>query len=776
MRRDLTTSALIAVTLLTIVPAYQRVFDGPGWRGAALGAAGAALLLATLVRRLHGGAWIAGALSAIAFAGTAPWLVGLEPHPMLPGRETLTALGGLFEVARHELAVTPSPAPPLTGLLLLVAAGWWAVAHLAHELATRWHRPVAGLLAATVLYTVPLAVPPSDATSLLRTVPFFAMAALVLLLSANTADAPGASRRAVSAGGLLAGGLAVVLAVTVPGLLPGHEQAPWVQLGQGASPRGYQPIVDVSNRLNLPEERDVLRVHASQRTYLRLAGLDSFDGDAWRIGPATGGTYRPDPAALFPADRPLPPEHQAARTETVQVDVEVLDLENIYVPVPYQPVEILGPLRDEMVWSTEGGFLATSDTVDASVTGRDRIGIRQGVEYRVRAERPAPTFEELTDVVVDPETRARFTALPRDYPELEEQALEIYAAAGATTDIERALALQGWFTGPDGGFTYDLDVDPLRGEAALTDFVLRDRVGYCEYFASAMAVMLRQTGVPARVATGFLPGRVTRAADPGAGAPLTEYTVSTADAHAWVEVLFPGWGWITFEPTPRSDDTHVAPTADDLAPVENAAERREREAAGPTAQTLPPAEPAPPEGDPVGTSPADAQANGPRSEVGGGRATRLLLSAGGLVVLLGLGMTSVSRRRRPGHLDAASPRGQVLAAQRSLLATAARHGLPRGAHETTREVVERWWAEDRIDERGRTFARVAQSAAFGGEVTAEEAVEVDRLVADLEGMLRASVPAPVRLMAPARPLLDAAVGAWRAIRHWSTRSRRPVSG
>jgi hypothetical protein len=126
-------------------------------------------------------------------------------------------------------------------------------------------------------------------------------------------------------------------------------------------------------------------------------------------------------------------------------------------------------------------------------------------------------------------------------------------------------------------FTYSLDVPALRGDDALQRFVLEDRVGYCEYFATAMAVMLRASGIPARVAVGFLPGAVTLAADPEAGRDLTEFTVSTEDAHAWVEVLFPGYGWVTFEPTPRSDQTQLVPTAENLAPVENLREQRARE-------------------------------------------------------------------------------------------------------------------------------------------------------------------------------------------------------
>jgi hypothetical protein len=68
------------------------------------------------------------------------------------------------------------------------------------------------------------------------------------------------------------------------------------------------------------------------------------------------------------------------------------------------------------------------------------------------------------------------------------------------------------------------------------------RSGHCEYFASAMTVMLRAVGIPARYATGFLPGEYN---DLGG-----DYIIRESDAHTWVEVYFPSYGWITFDPTP----------------------------------------------------------------------------------------------------------------------------------------------------------------------------------------------------------------------------------
>ena len=93
-----------------------------------------------------------------------------------------------------------------------------------------------------------------------------------------------------------------------------------------------------------------------------------------------------------------------------------------------------------------------------------------------------------------------------------------------------------------GRYRYSLEMR-AKGPDPLSDFLLNVRAGHCEYFATAMAVMLRTLGVPARVVNGFQPGEYNAAAD--------AYVVRQADAHSWVEVYFPeADAWVTFDPTP----------------------------------------------------------------------------------------------------------------------------------------------------------------------------------------------------------------------------------
>jgi transglutaminase-like putative cysteine protease len=747
MRRETVLTLALAIVLLATVPAYDRVFTDPSWRGPALLAGLLALALAALARRARGG-WLVALLVSLLGLTVTTVVLHTPGTAWLPGTEERAALAALLAQGLVELRETPAPTPPLAGLMLLVTSGYWAVTHVAHEVLVRRDQPGLALVPLTVLWAAPLTVPMSPGRTWPQTLPFLAAVGFVLLLSADRAH----RELSVSSSGVAVGAAALAIAVVLPGVLPGYGQPGWVDLTTGSDPRGYQPIVDVSRRLQLPEERDVLRVRSEHRTYLRLAGLDTFDGFTWRLGPEGQGTFRPDPSNLYNATDVLPPEEAAAEFDPVFAEVEVLALENIYVPVPYQPVQVLGPARGEMVWSTDGGFLATWEPSDGDAAGEPYVGVREGMSYRVQAARPAPSVEQLREVTYDAATLERWTRLPDSYDGLAAVAEGVYEEAGATTAVDRALALQSWFVGPNSPFTYDLDVPALRGDDALERFVVEDQVGYCEYFATAMAVMLRATGIPARVATGFLPGRVTAQPDPDADQPLTEFTVSTADAHAWVEVLFPGYGWITFEPTPRSDQSHIVPTAADLAPIENEQERRARElrelidglsqdVPTPDMPDLPDAlQPDLPD-DVAGADP----------DAGDGRDAALPLVIVALLTVLAVAALVVATRRyRVTLLAGDRPRERVLNAQRRLLATARRHGVDRRPPETLPEVADRWRREGRVHGEGARFAELAQAAAFGGALDEALAAEAERLAHDLERDLRDSVSRRDRLIAPVR--------------------------
>ncbi len=110
---------------------------------------------------------------------------------------------------------------------------------------------------------------------------------------------------------------------------------------------------------------------------------------------------------------------------------------------------------------------------------------------------------------------------------------------GPATDLERARAIERRLRA-DYGYTLELPDHEVADPLAY--FLFTRKKGHCEYFASAMTVMLRTAGIPARLATGFQSGVYN---------PITDFwLVRASDAHAWVEAWIPGRGWTTFDPTP----------------------------------------------------------------------------------------------------------------------------------------------------------------------------------------------------------------------------------
>jgi transglutaminase-like putative cysteine protease len=111
----------------------------------------------------------------------------------------------------------------------------------------------------------------------------------------------------------------------------------------------------------------------------------------------------------------------------------------------------------------------------------------------------------------------------------------------AATPFDKASAIESYLRTK---FTYTLNLAGKPGQDPLAHFLFVTHAGHCEYYASAMAIMLRTLGIPSREVNGFLPGEYN---DLGG-----DYVVRASDAHSWVEVYFPGNGWQVFDPTPAA--------------------------------------------------------------------------------------------------------------------------------------------------------------------------------------------------------------------------------
>src|SRR5712664_2998410 len=133
---------------------------------------------------------------------------------------------------------------------------------------------------------------------------------------------------------------------------------------------------------------------------------------------------------------------------------------------------------------------------------------------------------------------------PRLDPRIPELAREI--AKNAKTPFDIALVMESYLRDR---FAYTLNLTGKPGDDPLAHFLFETRAGHCEYFASAMTVMLRTLGIPAREVNGFLPGEYN---DLGG-----DYIVRASDAHSWVEVYFPGMYCQTFDPTPAAPENET---------------------------------------------------------------------------------------------------------------------------------------------------------------------------------------------------------------------------
>jgi transglutaminase-like putative cysteine protease len=133
--------------------------------------------------------------------------------------------------------------------------------------------------------------------------------------------------------------------------------------------------------------------------------------------------------------------------------------------------------------------------------------------------------------------RGTYLQLPKLDPRIPELAKQI--TARAQTPFDKTITLENYLRSH---YAYNLNLTGKPGDDPLAHFLFETRSGHCEYFASAMAIMLRTLGIPTREVNGFLPGEYNDLGE--------DYIVRASDAHSWVEVYFPGTGWMTFDPTP----------------------------------------------------------------------------------------------------------------------------------------------------------------------------------------------------------------------------------
>ena len=253
----------------------------------------------------------------------------------------------------------------------------------------------------------------------------------------------------------------------------------------------------------------------------RGTSLSRFDGRRW-IEPALPGRSIP----ALPGPAVIADQLQRSRRDghrlLYRVDIQNADTGTLFIAGIPEFINL------DAFQNADPAILVTP-----SETLRVLAPARESLRYEVSAHdaRPLP-------VTLTRQERNRYLQLPALDPRIPALGFEW---AGSGTPEQQAIRIEHRLRT---SFRYKLDGPPGPVTDPLADFLFVRKEGYCEYFASAMAVMLRSTGTPARVVTGFQSGYFN--------AVSGLQVVRASDAHAWVEAWMPERGWVTYDPTPAA--------------------------------------------------------------------------------------------------------------------------------------------------------------------------------------------------------------------------------
>ena len=307
----------------------------------------------------------------------------------------------------------------------------------------------------------------------------------------------------------------------------------------GSLPRPAAPPLEIDDRLEVaggrgaPGDDVVLLVRAFDPDVWRTTTYDHWDGESWSRSLT----------ALISLD-----------DDVVEPGIGDIESES----------ESPGAFQSVIVLARSVGVLAAAAR-PTYVSARD-VSVRQapdtslypatplsrGDRYVVvsdRSQAPGDVLRSAPAGSVPADVADAYLQLPQVSPRVRALAAEV--AAGGTTTYGRVRAVEGWI---DDHTTITSDAEPVApGTDPLEAFLLDERSGPPERAATAMTVMLRAVGIPARIAVGFLPG--TRSGTD------RQFLVRSRHAHTWVEAWFPGFGWQRFDPTGKSPDAHASESA-----------------------------------------------------------------------------------------------------------------------------------------------------------------------------------------------------------------------
>lgn len=708
--------ALAGVGLLTFsyTSVLYHVTDVTGGSLALLALVGGALGLASATARLVSPRTAALVAAVLLTGGFAGYLLSVPPSQralLLSGR------------------VVADTAALLTGLsaLRLTEAGVWAMAVAPGPVFLSWYLAVRGRYVAGVAVggvALGLFVLTGDAGRLTTLAGVVGAAAAVGL--GRMASRGGTPAQVDALTATLAAMVVVSASLSV---VPAGATTPLAS-GSGSGPTTVEAslvesedTVEVLGSIRLsPSVRFTVR--SAESRYWQTAAYDRYTGSGWvRTGEARpyGGRLPGPPGG----SRPL------RQRVTARTDLGAL-------PAAWRPVEVRGDVASRTVVTPQGG-LRPSGTIPA------------GDSYTVVSRVPRYTTTQLRRAGTDYPDRiaADYLQVPGSTPDrVRRRASEV--TAGAESPYDAAVAVEEHLESEK---RYSLDVRRPEGDVA-DAFLFEMAAGYCTYYATTMVTMLRTQDVPARFVVGYTGGRPT-----GDGTRV----VRGLDAHAWVQVYFPGVGWVNFDPTPAgprqaaersrieaarlsnetggepgSGDNGTAPVTPTATPAgPNATERNLSEVLGPERgpeATGPTATPA---------GPADGGAGPSLPSLPAGRTLALwtVALAGALAVGRRIGLTdraaaAVRLRYQGARTD---PDADVVRAYDRLERLLATRHRPRAPGETPRAYVEDLVVAG-ADERAVPVVAAYERARYGDGVdreTADAAVDaVDRLTREATPVLR----------------------------------------
>jgi uncharacterized membrane protein YgcG len=544
--------------------ALSGVLQGHRWLWYVLAVVGTVVLLGVLARlaRLP-----LVAVLAVQLVGLLLLLTGLFSTDaalgVLPGPEALAELWHGLGAAMHQIEGGVPPVQTSTAMALLVSVGFGLVAIGVDALAVAGHGPAVCGLVVLGAYTVPTALAP-------RALPDWSLAAgalgyTLLLVTEHrrrqalrgiptgrptrSAGPPpsGLGRllhragRAVPTGSgaplailLTAIALAVALGVGVlatpigtHGRFTGNGDG---EPGSAKGQFGLNPFTSLRGQLDNDDPNELLRVRGlPDAQYLRSLTLNRYVPQlGWQLPDRLNGGVSLDQS--LPSGLAIP-----VNNPTATVRIQNVGLLDQWLPLYGQPMGVSGVVSGRWHYDVLSGTAYTELPVHEPA-------------WSERAAMPSPSVPNLEDIPDATDVNPTYLDTGGVDPRISQIARTV--TKQAHTPFDRTVALNRYFLDPAFGFKYSVETKPGNSGDALVDFLTRGKTGYCEQFASAMAVMLRTVGVPARVAVGFSSGKA-----------VGDYrSITTADAHAWVEAYFAGVGWLPFDPTPLDDGRSVLPS------------------------------------------------------------------------------------------------------------------------------------------------------------------------------------------------------------------------